>query len=267
MINGLLLLFKSTTKIPTIISPKDNDKQLGQSMRFFPIVGIIIGIILFFFHKLLSGVIVSKFSMATSLVAIELMLTGAIHFEGLAGVFNAIFKYRSKQKMLDMLKESNLGTTGVLVLIITIILKIVFIAEARTSIGATFLILPVVGRLNCLVNCATNNAARNTGKGKIFADNTKISDLIIGIIITIVYFICLLVFADSFHWSIIIVSIFFLIFIMLLGYIFGKWMNRRIGGLTGDTLGAVIELTEVIAAIGVYIISSSIFEKTISTFF
>ncbi|MGF6907174.1 adenosylcobinamide-GDP ribazoletransferase [Fusobacterium sp. PH5-44] len=266
MINGLLLLLKSTTKIPTIISPKEDDKQLGQSMKFFPVVGIIIGIILYFLYELLNGVIVSKFSMAASLIAIELILTGAIHFEGLASVFNAIFKYRSKQKMLEMLKESNLGTTGVLVLIITIVLKTVFIAEARTGIGATFLILPVIGRLNCLVNSATNSAARSTGKGKLFADNTKISDLIIGLIITMVYFICLLLLTNYFDWIVVVVSLIFLIFILLLGYIFGKWMNKRIGGITGDTLGAVIELTEVVTAIGIYIVSSSAFERICSIF-
>jgi len=266
MINGLLLLFKTSTKLP-FISPKSNDKELGKSVRFFPVVGIVIGVLLFAFSKLLGGIITTKFSMTATLVAIELMLTGAIHFEGLAGVFNAIFKYRSKQKMLDTLKENKLGTTGVLVLVIIIILKIVFIAEARTPIGPTFLLLPVMGRLCCLLNCATNSAARSTGKGKIFADNTNFTDFLIGLGITIGYFVLLLFFTDFFSMKVITIAGLMFGFILVLGFIFGKWMNKKIGGITGDTLGAVIELSEVATAIAIYFISSKLAEQAITKFF
>ena len=269
MINGLLLLFKFSTKIP-IISPKSNDKELGKSMKFFPVVGIVLGIVLFAFYKLLNGIITTRFSMAATLVSIELILTGAIHFEGLAAVFNAIFKYRSKQKMLDMLKENNPGATGVLVLVVIIILKIVFIAEARTPIGPTFLLLPVMGRLSCLLNCATNPAARSTGIGKTFADNTKFKDFLVGLGITIGYFTFLLLLTENFSihtmtMGLILGLIFG--FVLILSFLFGKWMNKRIGGITGDTLGAVIELTEVATAMGIYFISSRLVERGIMKLF
>ena len=67
-------------------------------MKFFPVIGMIIGLILFGAFWLLYTVVYSPMVMAVLLVTIEVILTGGLHLDGLADTFDGIFSYRSKRK-------------------------------------------------------------------------------------------------------------------------------------------------------------------------
>ncbi|WP_410208341.1 adenosylcobinamide-GDP ribazoletransferase [Fusobacterium sp.] len=257
--NGLALLFRFMTRLPMGFEPQFDSDKLGRSMKFFPIVGMVIGIINFLFFLLfVKTVVYSPLVMVVLLVIVESILTGGLHLDGLADTFDGIFSYRSKQKMLEIMKDSRLGTNGGLVLTLYFIVKIAFLYDIETFVnipsGIILLIVPVMARLNSVVNCASAPYARPTGMGKTFVDNTDGAGVVVATVLTAVFTwgVCY-VFALPYEILIVIPIL------MILGYGFAKLITRKIGGITGDTLGAVLELSEIIAIFLIY----SVFRYTL----
>ena len=74
-------------------------------MKFFPLVGIILWLIMYTAHTLLSLYINSSLVIAAVIVVIYVILTGALHLDGLSDTFDGIFSYRSKQRMLEIMNK------------------------------------------------------------------------------------------------------------------------------------------------------------------
>lgn len=250
--NGIALLFKFMTRLPIGFEPKFDSDTLGKSMKFFPIVGMVMGIILYLFFWGFSYIIYSPMVMVVLLVIVELILTGGLHLDGLADTFDGIFSYRSKQKMLDIMKDSRLGTNGGLVLILYFILKVALLYELETIAGVpsglVLLIIPAIARLNSVISCAVAPYARATGMGKTFVDNTNVCGVIMATLLTLLFFFGVCYFFLLPYRLLIIIPV-----VMLFGFIFSKLMTRKIGGVTGDTLGALVELSEILGIFLIYI--------------
>lgn len=251
---GLILLFRFMTRLPIGLDPKFDSDELGKGMRFFPVVGMVIGLILFLAFCLLGRIIYSPMVMAVILVIIEVVLTGGLHLDGLADTFDGIFSYRSKQKMLDIMKDSRLGTNGGLVLILYFFLKVALLVEGSSEFPAVMpimvLISPVIARLNSVVNCGAAPYARATGMGKTFVDHTNGVAVGVATILTAAFVGGATYLFELPYTILIIIPI-----VMILGYLFAKLMTRKIGGITGDTLGAVVEISEIIVLLGIYILA------------
>ncbi len=131
---GLILLFRFMTRLPIGFDPEFDSDELGKGMKYFPVVGMVIGLILFAFFMLFrQRIIYSNLLMIVVLVIIEVILTGGLHLDGLADTFDGIFSYRSKQKMLEIMKDSRLGTNGGMVLILYFILKIAILYDLQAT--------------------------------------------------------------------------------------------------------------------------------------
>ena len=261
---GLILLFKFMTRLPIPINPEFDSKELGKSMKFFPIVGMVIGIILYVIYIIGAKFILSSYLLATVVVLSEVVLTGGLHLDGLADTFDGIFSYRSKQKMLEIMKDSRLGTNGGIALILYFLLKILLIAGIKDSgfgvagslfglqdaTGAVILVTPILARINPVLNCAFSPYAKASGSAKDFVECTDKNGVLIAVALG-------LVFSAVIGCGILrVLNPVHLINItaitMVLGLYFAKLMERKIGGITGDTLGAVLELSEIIVLFGFY---------------
>ncbi len=264
---GFLLLMSFMTRlyVPRI---EYNEERLGKSMKFFPLVGFIIGLILVLI-TLIANALTGSILVAILLMIIgEVVITGGIHLDGLADTFDGIFSYRSKQKMLDIMKDSRVGTNGALALIIYFMLKFVLIYEiAHNSIGSMgmnllYLILtfPIIARLSSVVSCASAPYARASGMGKAFVDNTKFKEVLFAFILTMLLLIISLFLLKTNlinYISFLILFILFSIIIMLVSFLISKLMIKKIGGITGDTLGAVLKLSEILYLL-LYLISTNL---------
>ena len=262
---GFLLLLSFMTRIPMPKTDYDEEK-LGKSMKYFPVVGIIIGFILLFFciifNFILKNISYSAILPLMIIVVIltDLITTGALHLDGLADTFDGIFSYRSKHKMLEIMKDSRLGSNGALALILYFLLKFILlfslIIESREGAVYAIMTYPVVARFCSVVSCASSPYARGSGMGKTFVDNTKTCGLIVAAIITILYttgivFMPFILFTNySLPIQFIIKTIFIIVVIVLLlgifAYAFSKLIERKIGGITGDTLGALLEISSLV---------------------
>ena len=262
---GFLLLLSFMTRIPMPKTDYDEEK-LGKSMKYFPVVGIIVGFILLFFciifNFILKNISYSAILPLMIIVVIltDLITTGALHLDGLADTFDGIFSYRSKHKMLEIMKDSRLGSNGALALILYFLLKFIllFSLTIESREGAVYAIMtyPVIARFCSVVSCASSPYARGGGMGKTFVDNTKTCGLIVAAIITILYttgmvFMPFILFTNySLPMQFIIKTISIIVVIVLLlgifAYAFSKLIERKIGGITGDTLGALLEISSLV---------------------
>lgn len=251
---GLILLFRFMTRLPIGFEPKFDSDELGKGMRFFPVVGMIIGLILFGAFWGLNYFIYSPMVMAVLLVIVEVVLTGGLHLDGLADTFDGIFSYRSKQKMLDIMKDSRLGTNGGLVLILYFMLKVALLVEASVAspvvMPIMLLLSPVIARLNSVVNCGSAPYARATGMGKTFVDHTDGVAVGIATVLTVAF-----VGGAAYLFAIPYTILIIIPVVMVLGFLYAKLMTRKIGGITGDTLGAIVEISEIITMLGIYILA------------
>ena len=258
---GFLLLLSFMTRIPMPKTEYDEEK-LGKSMKYFPVVGIIVGFILLFFCIIFNFILKNiSYSAALPLMIIvviltDLITTGGLHLDGLADTFDGIFSYRSKHKMLEIMKDSRLGSNGALALILYFLLKFVLLfsltIESRESALYAIMTYPVIARFCSVVSCASSPYARGSGMGKTFVDNTKICELVVAAVITLLYttgllFIPSIVYHDYSSLKYIMQPIFLVILIValsgLFAYAFSKLIERKIGGITGDTLGALLEIS------------------------
>ena len=262
---GFLLLLSFMTRIPMPKTEYDEEK-LGKSMKYFPVVGIIVGLILLFFCIVFTFIFKNlTYSAVLPLMIIvviltDLITTGALHLDGLADTFDGIFSYRSKHKMLEIMKDSRLGSNGALALILYFLLKFVLLfsltIESREAAIYVIMTYPVVARFCSVVSCAFSPYARGSGMGKTFVDNTKTCGFIVATVITLLYTVGMVfipfIFFTNYSLSIqfiiqtILVVLVIVALLALFAYAFSKLIERKIGGITGDTLGALLEISSLV---------------------
>lgn len=238
--------FLSALQFLTIIPIKiKNMKEsyLSRSLIYFPIIGLILGLILVSINKLLLLFLnFTEFSLSIILVVSLIILTGGIHLDGLSDTFDALLSRKNKEEMLKIMRDSHIGVMGVLSIISVLLLKISFLYSISVSLKSVSLILMcLLSRWGMVFSMYLFPYAREEGKAKVFIAGINLKIFILSSLITLIY--------TFFIWNIkgLIVLIIIIIFIC----IFTRTINKKIGGITGDTLGAINELTEVIVLLSV----------------
>lgn len=247
-----LKIFISMVQFFTRIPIKFNillDKQdFGRGLIFAPMVGGIIGAILLglneIFQMILPHQIISIF-----LVITYILITGGLHMDGLGDTFDGIFSNRPKDRILEIMRDSRVGTNAVLAVFSVLLINYAVISSLDPQIiGKVILLMPIAGRIGSLVGAGLHPYARSgEGLGKTFVDYCGKKEIIIGYTI-----------ASMLFYLILGVGGILLSFIPLISAIFtSTFFAKKINGITGDVLGAVCELNQTI-----FLISFSILYTT-----
>lgn len=231
----LVILTKFMTRIPIPIKVNYDPKKLGKSIKFFPLVGLAIGFILYYLSIILVKFSKNNLINALIVIVIELMVVGIIHIDGLCDTFDGLFSYREKEKMLEIMKDSRIGTNGAIILVLYFIAKILFISEIF-SINLKYLIIyPVLARLATPVNAAFSNYARKNGMSNFIISQNSAFEGIFSIILAAA--LSFLIFSFK-GFELFLGAFLFIIFFM-------QFVKKKIDGVTGDTMGAALELTAI----------------------
>ena len=178
--------FLTVFKIPATIAM--DKKEVSGSLLYFPIVGLIIGIIIsssFFVLNLFLPLLLS----VLLILVLEVSLTGAAHLDGLADMFDGIFSgKRDKDKILEIMKKSDVGVFGILSIVFLIILKTaliyyLFVSSRNGSMAdhrgifyfyATLVFMPAFGRWSMTYLLASyKNARSGSSLAKIFTESKQ----------------------------------------------------------------------------------------------
>ncbi len=239
------------TRIPVGQAASGEADDFAKSTQYFPLVGVLIG-------TLLSLVFIAACQIWTSSIAIGLtllvavLLTGGFHEDGLADVADSAGAW-TKERKIEIMRDSRIGTYGSLALILVLLLKYAalttitktgLLSEPGASttawgISATLVLAHVLSRWSILPMTRFTPYVRELSSNKVFADGVTVHRLLTGSLISlVVLIICSTALGVSAYVA----------FVATLAVIWlsRRWYLRAIGGITGDCLGATNQLVELV---------------------
>jgi adenosylcobinamide-GDP ribazoletransferase len=232
--SSFLLALQFLTILPLNIK-NVSGKRLPHAMIFFPVVGIILGFFLVGIQTLFAALNFTTVSINILLVITLSLISGGMHLDGLCDTADALLSRKPRQEMLAIMRDSHIGVMGALSLISILLVKIGLLSSLGAPLKVNALILMcMVSRWAAVLSMFLFPYAREDGKAKVFIEGMDSKILFFSTLIT--FLSALLI------WQLKGILIFLLIGGCV--YVSGRFIVRKFGGITGDTLGATIELTE-----------------------
>jgi adenosylcobinamide-GDP ribazoletransferase len=239
MIRGLAAAIAFLTRIPTGARRDFGADDVAASARWFPVAGVLIGgfsvAALLLFRRIFPPLITG-----TLTVAVGALVTGALHLDGLADTADGLGGGRTREDALRIMRDHAVGSYGAVALILAIVVKVAAIAALVERPGAwRYLILaPALGRWSTVLLSTTLPYARSEegtpSKGAV-AGMMRKRELVISTVCAI------LIAAATAGWR----APLFCALIVAITTLWGWFCAHRIHGITGDTLGAAVEISEI----------------------
>jgi len=235
MFRHFLIAIQFLTRIPIPKSIVASEEDIGKAATFFPLVGVIVG-----GGAALTLTVLSKYlPVSTSVIGVLIftaVLTNGFHEDGLADSFDGFGGGWDKENILRIMRDSRIGTFGGLSLILLILAKYNLISHIDVSHLWRWLILAhTASRWTILPLCKWLPYAREQGQGKLVARRISWSAVVIATI-TLLAVAYLLPIRESLN-AIAVTAV--------IVFASGLYYRYRIGGITGDCLGATNQFAEV----------------------
>lgn len=231
---AFILALQFLTRIPVTSNISATDKQLGQSVLFYPLIGLLIGSFLAFIAFLLQNSSVSL--QAAVLLTFWVLITGGLHLDGLADCADGwAGGLGSSQRSLEIMKDPNSGAIAIVMLILVLLLKWSALSSLleQKIFFPVLIIIPALGRSAILALMLSCQYVSSNGLGEklnLYLPKTAAKIILLVSIIAGIYFLG--------FFTILMASL------MLLAI--GFLAKQRLGGITGDVYGAAVELLEVV---------------------
>jgi adenosylcobinamide-GDP ribazoletransferase len=256
ILRDLSLAIRFLTIIPVISFPPSNNtnqneealaENLANSMAFFPLVGMLMGVLLVLLRRLFYYLPVSSLVGDTLVLIFWIWLSGGLHLDGFADSVDGFLGGHNKEEILKIMKDSSTGAKGVVALVSLLLLKFVLLVEMPLFLkDAALFFTPTIGRWSMVIAAFLGKPARlKNSMGKLFMDYVSWREVIfasltmavIGILLFRLYFLPL-----------VMVGIGLVLMIL-------KYSQKRIGGISGDILGAINEIVEVFCLLVIYLLN------------
>ena len=236
-IRSFLIALTFYTRIPVNLKMQYSKEAALNCTKFLPVIGWIVGgfsALVFYGSTFVFSVSVSIiFSMISSI-----LITGAFHEDGMADVCDGFGGGHTKERKLEIMKDSHIGAYGVIGLILALMLKFVLLNEIYYKI-LPFIIISAhsLSRFAAITLMNTHQYVRRFEESKVISVIKKItiSELIFAGICGVLPFL----FFQNYLYFLLIVPVF------IARWLFGIYLEKQIGGYTGDCLGAVQQLCEI----------------------
>jgi adenosylcobinamide-GDP ribazoletransferase len=233
-VRPLVAAFAFLTRLPVWSGPL-LDEDLGRSVTFFPLVGLVLGLVLTGLASLLAGAVAPPLE-AVVLVSMLAVMTGGLHLDGVADVFDALGGGRGdRQRMLDIMRDSRIGAHGGAALVLLLLAKVFALAQVLEHHDLVcVLAFPAVARWAVAPTIVLHPYARTEGTGRAFSGQATWRQVVgatvlVGLAVAALGARLILPAAGA----------------LVASSLFALWLRARLGGLTGDVYGAAIEIAEV----------------------
>lgn len=214
---------------------KQESGAFARSVGFFPLAGLVLGGLLWVQYVLLQAWINPSLN-ALGLVLAGALWTKGLHLDGLSDSADALLSHRSPERMLEIMKDSRIGVMGAMALFFDLALRWQLLAAMPSAVmPAALLAAPALGRMAMGLGMAAFTYARETGLASMFTRGLQKSDTVL--LLASGAFIAVLAAGLA---GVLLFSLAILVAVAVF-----TWCQKRLGGYTGDILGAVNELVEI----------------------
>ena len=230
------LSFMTRLPVPARWSQGLEAEQYVRGIVTFPLVGLLAGALSGLAFVGLEGWCGAPLAAFFSVLTLAL-LTGGFHLDGLADTCDGVFSARTRERMLEIMRDSRLGTHGGLGLAFVLLGKVLVLNELAVrgvSMLPALACACVAGRSACVLLMYRQRYARENGLGNLFIGKVTGTQSAITLLSGALICFLLLPGAGLAAFALTLVAIFLL----------GLALRRTLGGHTGDTIGAAIELGE-----------------------
>jgi adenosylcobinamide-GDP ribazoletransferase len=229
---AFLLNVSFFTRLPVAKLAPYTDERYQSSVKWFPYVGLIIGLVAGL--PLLAGKYFPASYTAVGSILLYLMVSGGIHLDGFADSLDGLLSGRTGERIFEIMKDSRMGAFGTIGLCLYFLILYTFIQEMPYR---AFLLMPFAGKLTATVVAGVSSYPPNRdGMGKIFLDaNTPAKSMVHAVVGAVI---CYGVGG--------LASMVALCAAMLSGCISRQWHYQKIAGLSGDSIGFIVESSQLV---------------------
>jgi len=233
------LRFLTALGFLTIIpSPRRREvslEEVGRSTGYFPVVGIIIGLILAGLNWLL-GLLLPSIVVNALLIVSLVVLSGGLHLDGFVDTCDGIAGHKTVEERWRVMHDSRAGAFGIVGVFLLLLVKYVSLNSVpEPLLMSTLVLMPVVSRWAMVYAVFAYPYARPSGLGKMFKQGASWQRFTAATLIALAVAVILARLAGL----VIMLSTWVIVIAM------AAYLKRKFSGLTGDTYGAINEVTEV----------------------
>lgn len=234
MASGFLILITFFTRIPIGYKVIYNEENFKKSLGLYSLMGAVIGLLLFIISFM--GNVFGVNSIRGLILTISYtIITGGIHLDGLSDTTDGLFSGRAGDKIFEIMSDSRIGAFGVLSLIFIVLSQFVLFSNVNMFIC---IIMPIVGRTAVIIGSWNKKYAKKSkGMGNIFIESINTHILLINVLVLIVF--CLILPNR-------LITLFSSFLTLFISYLISNWIEKKIGGMTGDTCGFITEISQII---------------------
>ena len=231
---SFLVALQFLTRIQLVQQTQLTVEDFGRSTRCFPLVGAVLG----FIYASTVFVTINFLQWDNLTITIWLLmtvvLTGGLHYDGFMDTMDGLFSGRSRERMLEIMRDSRVGSFGALAAMCLLLFNWSAMKDIPKLMSMTALfVMPVIGRMAMVLAIYAFPYARSEGMGKAFADMVDKKGVSLAGVTTVLF---VVPWGQSATLALILGLIF--------GLLLAAYAARKLGGLTGDVYGAVELLTE-----------------------
>jgi adenosylcobinamide-GDP ribazoletransferase len=206
--------------------------EVGSSAIFFPVIGFLLGLVLVLINFLLAPFASPGLS-SVVLVSVLALLTRGLHLDGVGDTFDGLGAGGDRERMLSIMDDSHTGAFGLIAIVLLLFFKVYAIESVDNERWRALLAAPILGRW-AMVLLGYRSQAAKPGLGSVLIDHLKTKHVVFATFITLILVAAIL------HGA----GIALMIWVAVFALASKKYFHLRLGGVTGDTFGAVGELSE-----------------------
>jgi len=229
------LAWQFLTRFPAPGYAELSSEEIGRSQLWYPLVGLLLGGLLYGAAWLLQSTSLPALAVAALLLLLWVASTGALHLDGLADTMDAwVGGHADPERSLAIMKDPAAGPMGVSALVLLLLLKFSLLTAWPQGLPIAFVLVPALARASVPLLFLRLPYLRDAGLGRALADHVPLRAFLLlwGPALLLAAYLLGMVVA----WL--------LIATLLMTWVLMRLYRRRFGGLTGDLAGATIELVE-----------------------
>jgi len=234
-----LISLQFLTIIPLPFDTRCEKDDLGRSTAVFPLAGLTIGALLVALNWLVAPWLARPLTDALLITALA-AVTGALHLDGLADVCDGLAARGGRERFLAVMKDSHVGAVGAVALVLGLLLKWqALLAVPLEYKWQALLLFPVLARFGQVQTIVYARNARQDGLGLTMIGGAGTVQLLVAWGMAL-----------AAAWLLLgTTGLVVLFVVMVCTWLLKAWFQRRLGGITGDVIGCINELNEILVLI------------------